>query len=127
MRVRPSAATLQAVTERDQGRCASCSLLIVGERGRDWSLHHRRPAGMGGDSNPVSHGPANLLLLHGSGVTLCHGYVESNRTESYDLGLLVHRGADPRLQPIEHAVHGLVLLTEDGGWKPVEAPKGDAA
>jgi len=125
MRTRPSAATLQVVTERDYGRCASCGLLIVGERGRDWSLHHRRPAGMGGDRSPMSHGPANLVLLHGSGVTGCHGHVESARSGAYDLGLLVHRSHNPALTPIEHAVHGYVLLTEDGGWKP--APKGEAA
>jgi hypothetical protein len=114
-RIRPTDATLAVVYERDQGRCAACGLLIVGERSRDWSLHHRRPAGMGGDRSPVSHSPANLVLLHGSGVDLCHGHVESQREESYDLGLLVHRGTDPREAPIEHAVHGLVLLTEEGG------------
>jgi len=119
-RIRPTSAALATVQERDQGRCASCGLPIVGERSRDWSLHHRRPAGMGGDRNPVSHGPANLLLLHGSGVTGCHGHVESHREESYDLGLLVRRGADPREVPIEHAVHGLVLLTEEGGYTTCE-------
>lgn len=119
-RVRPTASALAAVEERDQGRCASCGMLIVGERSRDWSLHHRRPAGMGGDRSPVSHGPANLVLLHGCGVSLCHGHVESNRTESYDLGLLVHKAADPRAVPIEHAVHGRVLLTEEGGVEPCE-------
>jgi hypothetical protein len=124
-RVRPSQATLDVVVERDQGRCASCGLLIVGERGRDWSLHHRRPAQMGGDRSPVSHGPANLLLLHGSGVELCHGHVESARTESYDLGLLVRRSDDPRAVAVEHAVHGLVLLDELGGWTPYR--EGDAA
>lgn len=116
--VRPSALSLQKVTDRDQGRCASCGLLIVGERGVDWSLHHRRPAGMGGDRRAVSHSPANLVLLHGSGLSLCHGYVESNRTEAYDLGLLVHRHEDPRDVPIEHAIHGLVLLDQDGGVIP---------
>lgn len=114
-RVRPSDATLQQVVDRDQGRCASCGLNIVGERSRDWSLHHRRAAGMGGDRQAISHGTANLVLLHGCGVTLCHGHVESNRTESYDLGLLVHRSDSPDEIAIEHAVHGLVLLDNDGG------------
>ncbi len=118
--VRPSDATFDKVAERDQGRCASCGLNIVGQRGIDFSLHHRRAAGMGGDRQAVSHSPANLVLLHGSGCTGCHGYVESNRTESYDLGLLVHRSDDPREMPIEHAVHGLVLLDQDGGVIPCE-------
>lgn len=124
-RVRPSASALELVQERDQGRCASCGLNIVGERGRDWSLHHRRPAQMGGDRNPVSHGPANLLLLHGSGVDVCHGYVESHREESYDLGLLVRRADDPRTVAVEHAVHGPVFLDEFGGWTAHQ--EGDAA
>jgi len=115
-RIRPTASALEAVQERDQGRCASCGLNIVGERSRDWSLHHRRAAGMGGNRSPISHGPANLVLLHGSGVTLCHGHVESHRSESLELGLLVRQADDPREVPIEHAVHGLVLLTEEGGY-----------
>lgn len=120
-RVRPTDATLATVRERDGNRCAACGLTIVGERSRDWSLHHRRPAGMGGDRSPVTHGPANLVLLHGCGVSLCHGHVESNRTESLELGLLVHRAHDPRTKPIEHAVHGRVLLTEEGGVEPCES------
>jgi hypothetical protein len=118
--VRPSDATFDKVAERDQGRCASCGLNIVGQRSIDFSLHHRRPAGMGGDRTAVTHGTANLVLLHGSGTTGCHGYVESNRTESYDLGLLVHRYDSPDEVAIEHAVHGLVLLDNDGGWLPCE-------
>lgn len=119
--MRPTKEALEIVWERDGGMCAYCRLPITGERGMDWSLHHRRPSGMGGDPRPETHGPANLVLLTGSGTTLCHGRVESNRTDAKARGYLI-----PKLSPhppssfaIEHAVHGYVYLLADGSVRQV--------
>lgn len=114
--MRPTVETLETVAARDEGRCARCGLPIGGRRGVDFSLHHRRPAKAGGDRRPESHLSGNLVLLHGSGTTGCHGHVEANRTESYASGLLVKEPTRPCDQPIRHAVHGRVLLDDEGGW-----------
>jgi hypothetical protein len=113
---RPTAAALDLVVERDSGRCAWCGAEVSGERGRDWSLHHRRPAGMGGDRRPETHLPGNLVLLCGSGTTRCHGEVESRRGEAMHRGFLVSRHAvqSPAHHAIEHAVHGWTCLLDDG-------------
>lgn len=101
--------------------CAACGAGVSGERGRDWSVHHRRPRGMGGTSLVWVNLPANLVLLHGSGVQSCHGTVESERNTWRDRGFLL--SANARLQadevPILHAVLGLVLLDNEGGWVEV--------
>lgn len=119
--MRPSSEALEIVQERDKGCCAFCHKPISGERGRDWSLHHRRPAGMGGDKKPETHGPANLVLLCGSGTTYCHGRVESNRADAMARGYLLSRHAvnPPSSFAIEHAVHGYVYLLDDGSVRQV--------
>lgn len=119
--VRPTAEVLEMVWLRDFGRCAWCGHGIHGERGRDWSLHHRRPAGMGGDRKPETHSPANLVLLCGSGTTYCHGRVERFRTESQVRGFLLSKlGVQPPASfVLEHAVHGLVYLLDDGTFEAV--------
>lgn len=114
--VRPDAVALETVWERDSGRCALCGGAIVGERGVDWSLHHRRPAGMGGDRRPETHAPGNLVLLHGSGTTGCHGETESWRDDARQRGFLVPRLSvkPPAAVAIDHAVHGWCWLHDDG-------------
>lgn len=56
-----------------------------------WSVHHRVPRRMGGSRDETLHLPANLILLCGSGVTGCHGWVESNRDKARDRGFLLYR------------------------------------
>ena len=117
--MRPTTATFDTVVERDVGRCAWCGQPVQGERGRDFSLHHRRPAGMGGDKRPETHAAGNLILLHGSGCTRCHGVVESLRALAFDRGFLIPKGAaqPPSKFAIQHAVHGLAYLLDDGSWE----------
>jgi len=105
----------QLVLERDGGACVRCGIPIQGERGRDWSIHHRRPRGMGGTRKPDS--PANLLTLCGSGATGCHGEVESHRADALKSGWLVSQWADPAATPVLVG-HGArwVYLTEDGTY-----------
>ena len=124
--VRPSVDTLTVVWIRDDGRCAYCGDPVSGARGLDYSLHHRRAAGMGGDRRPETHAAGNLVLLHGSGTTGCHGAVESRRADALARGLLVPRNAvlPPAAHALEHAVHGWCYLADDGSVStdPPEVP-----
>ena len=114
-------ATLHMVFARDEGCCARCGKPITGERGRDWSVHHRTPRARGGTKRPWIDAPANLIMLDGSGTTGCHGWVESHRDHALADGLLLRSNGRALATeiPIRHAIHGLVLLTDDGGFEPV--------
>lgn len=91
----PDLGTVLRVLERDGHACVRCGKAIRGDRGRDWSLQHRKPRGQGGTNDP-----SNLLSVCGSGTTGCHGHMESYRTEAYDKGWLVHRNVDPRAKAV---------------------------
>ncbi|MEV2239464.1 HNH endonuclease [Micromonospora sp. NPDC049891] len=110
----PAKSTVETVAARDHNGCAVCGLPVSGVRGVDFSVHHRRPRAAGGSSRTDTNGPQNLVLLHGSGVSGCHGRVEQNRAEAYANGWLVRQAQDPAEAPINHAVHGWVLLAADG-------------
>lgn len=118
MSVRPSKQTVELVIVRDGGLCAYCAEEIWGTRGFNWSVGHRRPAGMGGDPRPETHAAGNLVLLHGHGTSLCHGWCEANREEAEALGLLIPKEAKalPSSFPIRHAVHGWCYLLDNGRW-----------
>jgi 5-methylcytosine-specific restriction protein A len=115
----PSKQTLMAVLERDRGACVRCGRSIAGERGRDWSIQHRIPRGMGGSRDERLNQPANLLVLCGSGVTFCHGDIESNRTVALAEGYLLHRIQDPAEVPV-NAAEGWTLFDNEGGRRAVE-------
>lgn len=113
-------ATVELIRARDRDGCALCGFTISGERGRAWSVHHRKPRGMGGTSDPAIGSPANGVLLHGSGTTMCHGKVEANREGHTDIGFLIGRNSRhlPCDVAIVHAVHGTVMLLDDGTVRP---------
>lgn len=119
MSVRPSKQTVQLVIERDFGCCAKCGEEIWGERGFDWSVQHRRPAGAGGDPRPETHAAGNLVLLHGHALSRCHGWAESQRVEAKNEGFLIPKLArrPPSQWRIKHAVHGWCYLLDDGSWE----------
>ena len=80
--------------------CEVCGDPISGERGWDWSLHHRR----GRDGKPDSHTPQNLLVVHGrDNAAGCHGRIHRNREgESRFNGWLISRNSiesDPLVIP----------------------------
>lgn len=110
----PDSHTVEVVLERDNWSCGCCGHGLSGERGRDWSIQHRRPRRAGGDPRPDVNLPSNLFPVHGDGTTGCHGRIESYRAEAYDNGWLLHDGDVPSQSPICHAVHGWCHLTDDG-------------
>lgn len=112
----PTPAVVDLVVHRDEKRCAWCGDAVWGERGTDWSLHHRRARGMGGDRRPDSNSPSNLVLVHGSGTTGCHGVIESRRAEALERGFLISKlSTEPASShAVEHAAHGWTYLLSDG-------------
>lgn len=121
-RTGPTPEVVSIVYARDDGRCALCAAVCSGERGFDWSVQHRVRRGAGGTRRPWVNLPANLILLHGHGTSLCHGDVESDRAKYTDTGHIVRDGITlPAQAPIEHALHGRVLLDDEGGWTPCES------
>jgi hypothetical protein len=117
----PTGETVMALFKRDEGRCALCGEPIRGNRGWDWSCHHRTGRKRGGTLRRWINLPGNLVLLCGSGTVGCHFRVESNGLWARDNGFKVREGQHlPSAVPINHAVHGRVLLADDGTW--TEAP-----
>lgn len=113
----PDLETVMTVLDRDGYRCVRCGVPIQGERGRDWSMQHRRPRGMGGTDRGDANSPANLVALCGSGTTGCHGHVESRRAEAYVHGWLVSLHVDPANVPVlvDHGSRW-VYLTDSGEY-----------
>lgn len=112
------------ILTRANHACERCGQPNRGVRGRDWSIHHRRPRGMGGTKR-LSTASVGVVLC-GSGVTGCHGWVESNRADAIDLGWLVSAlGREhPRDIPIIHITHGFVFIDDNGGVTPAQQKKG---
>lgn len=123
----PDRATRELVLERDDWRCASCGLPIIGQQ---YSLQHRRARGLGGSSDPAANRPSNLLTLCGSATSPggCHLAAEQRGARSRDLGYRVESWQDPRQVPVMHFVHGRVWLTDTGevSYSP-PTPQGDTA
>lgn len=116
-----SKATVALIVRRDGDCCALCGGPITGVRGFDWSVHHRCPRGQGGTSLAWVGSSANGLLLHGHGTAGCHGWVESHRDAATSSGFLVPRNGRMVASdiPIRHAIHGWVLLRDDGFVTPL--------
>lgn len=93
MSAKPIPPRLRAqILERDGYACARCCRLL---QGNYYSLHHRLPRSRGG-----KHTPENLVTLCGSGVTGCHGWIESNRQLATEQGWLIPTGMDPANWPV---------------------------
>ena len=113
----------EKVIARDLGACVRCGRHVAHlARGIAWSIHHRRPRGAGGTVLAWVSAAANLIILCGSGTTGCHGWVESNRKDARAAGYLVPLNGIQRSDEIaiKHKTLGVVYLTDDGGWVPVE-------
>lgn len=97
----------KTVTDRAGGACELCF------RPDANNVHHRRPRGMGGSKLGWIDEPENLLFLCGSGTTGCHGFIESRRAASYQLGWLLRVGFVPAHVPYCDLTGQWWLLTED--------------
>lgn len=100
--------TRQCVQARFGGRCVRC--------GREGAIvHHRKPRGMGGSSDPLINHPSNLLWVCGTGTTGCHGWIESHRPEARAAGWLVPFAVDPAKIPVRTWDQRIVMLDDDCG------------
>lgn len=114
--------TVRAVVHRRAGWCCE----VCGKQlhdGNAWTeshaIHHRRPRGTGGTSDPASNQVPNLLLVCGTGnesTSTCHGLIESQRSMSIGNGWLVRQGDDPAAIAVLVAGGARVILTADGGY-----------
>lgn len=112
-----TAAVLERATLVEVPCCEVCADPIVGRRGVDWALHHRR----GRDGRPDSHMPQNLLVVHGAdNVSACHGRIHRNEGgESVTNGWLITRNgfADPRMVAVLVGRGSRwVYLSAEGGY-----------
>lgn len=100
---------------RDFGCCFKCGRSLVwAERGFGWSMHHRKPRGMGGSVLAIVSSAANALTLcgHGTSPDGCHAWVETNRERAMDFGFLIPRNAStPEFEPDRVRVR-----RDDGRW-----------
>jgi 5-methylcytosine-specific restriction endonuclease McrA len=93
---------IQAV-ERTNGLCQKC-----------WrpgsQLHHRKPRGAGGTSDPTINALPNLVWL----CLACHAHIEQHRLASYETGWLVRRNANPAEQYLIDNLGRMLMLLPDG-------------
>jgi hypothetical protein len=72
-------------------------------------IHHRKPRGMGGTTNPETNAAANLIWLCRD----CHDWIESNRAEALGNGWLVSTQDRPSTVPLLYL--GRWTLLDDAG------------
>ena len=102
----PPKLVLRLLAARSEGLCEFWQCLDDAAH-----THHRRPRRMGGSTAVDTNLASNLLRF-------CpdhHGWVESSRLKSLELGLLLHATADPLRAPVLLR-YGSVLLGNDGTW-----------
>lgn len=99
-------ALLTALEARDGRRSA-----WTGNEGDTLVPQHRAGRGMGG--RPSLHRLSNLVWLESD----INGLIETDpawQAEAVERGIKISGHADPELTEVRHAVHGLVLLRDDG-------------
>ena len=104
--------TRKIIRERAASRCEMC-----GVHCSDGQIHHRQARGMGGSRDAESRSAANGLYLHDR----CHAKIESNRTDAYEKGWLVHKWEDSGEKPVL-MWDGWKVLGADGTLTPVVSP-----
>lgn len=105
-------ATRKLIIERDHGICQWCGELVTVA---DYSLQHRRARGMGGSKSKAANSPANGVVVHGSGTTGCHGWIESHPDDALERGFRVYQGKDPRQVALVDWAGRAWWLFENGG------------
>ena len=109
------------ILDREGGECFRCRLKVVwwpDDRPQalaPYSIHHRRPRGMGGSTDDLTDHPSNGILVCGTGTTGCHGWIEAHRSAALADGYLVRQGVDPSTVPVRLPMSAeLVYLGTDG-------------
>ncbi len=100
----------QAVLARERFRCARCNRPLDLYPG--YSLQHRR-ARQGTDRRPDTHTAVNLIALCGSGVSYCHGWIESHPNDARTEGMRVWQCENPAEVPVILHDGRRVLLAPD--------------
>lgn len=104
------------VHRRADQHCERCGRVI---REQEFaSIHHRRRRSQGGQNTPE-----NMTLLHGSGVTGCHGWVHAHPADAMKEGFLVPAWLDPADVPVKMP-QGMALLGATYTW--LESPPAPA-
>lgn len=101
---------IDAVDARDGRTCAWHG--ADGSCRRETLTPQHRDGGMGG--SPTRHRLSNVVWL----CSLLNGAIESDarlQREAIRRGIKLEAGQDPASAPIAHAVHGHVLLDDEGG------------
>lgn len=104
---RTPARVLKAITERD-GHVSAWTGIDT-----DTLVPQHRSGGMGGGKSKQRLSNVVWLESH------INGLIESDPVwaeEARQRGIKVSQHADPSKTAIEHAVHGVVWLDDDGGW-----------
>jgi len=114
--------------DREGQRCFYCRRVLSWSlRGSmlagGWSVHHRKPRGMGGTREAMSY--AHGIAICGTGVSGCHGWIEQHREISLELGLLIPKSATtdeyrPENVRVRDKAGRWFLLTHDGRAVEVE-------
>lgn len=112
-RTGPDAITRNVVINRALMACERCGA-AVSQGG--CQVHHRKPRGAGGSSDPEINSPSNLLLV----CNFCHTSIERDRSVAYEQGWLVRREHDPAKSPVWLAGRGFAWLTDDGSIEEID-------
>lgn len=111
--------------ERARSCCERCGKPVVRQFGV-YSIHHRKPRGMGGTRDESVNSPSNLVLLCGSATSPdgCHTGVERFRASAVATGYIVPQAGNPETVPIKihdferRNASGWFLLRSDGTKVP---------
>lgn len=97
----------EKLVERAQGHCERCGRGLPDPFHR----HHRKLRSQGGLDTL-----ANLVAI----CKKCHETVHLSPMASYKTGFIVKGGKlnDPAESPLDHAVHGRIMLLDDGSFTP---------
>lgn len=107
---------LRAIEKRDGGR--ACAWPEPHPCDPETAVPQHRAGGMGGGK--AKHRLSNVIWL----CSAMNGDIESDpilAREARERGIKISKFKNPTLVPIEHAVHGLVRLNDDGGYTAVES------
>lgn len=120
----PTAVVVALVLSRDLCSCVVCGKELFGERGTDWSCQHRTGRRAGGTRRPWVNQPGNLVAIHGSGTSGCHGEVEGHPAWAEEYGWRVRDGVTrPSEVVMLHAPRGLWLYVDDAGGVSEQPPE----